>query len=320
MADLPWIDEKKLAKEHPMLFHYTTKAALPDILKSRGLFATHYGATNDSAEVRTVSRPLGLRMVEAGFPRVVALAKERKLKLAKPEPELKKEMLWDAGIYFNAMLKTMPTPPHITCFSAHDRPHQKENGLLTMWRLYGASKDGGMPDEGVALGFNTEKLRVETEKILERYGAAYIYLDRVRYGEDDPEIQRRVTDSPSLAALYAQHVIDKLTGTQPDPHLTIEDMNKFTVLVPSAKHLDFEDEREIRLVVSKELDQSLNGRIALSGPKDRLVIRYMDALEAIMVGPSKRQDALFNSVSDTLRAHGFEHISVLRSRTPFRFL
>lgn len=304
-----------------MLFHYTNKASLLPILQSRGLFATHYGATNDSAEARTVSRPLGMRMVEAGLPKVAALANQRGLKMM-PEPQLREEMLADTGVYFNAMLKSFPTPPYITCFSFHDRPHQKDNGLLTMWRLYGASRDGKTADEGqgVALGFNTEKLRVETEKILMSHGASYIYLDRVRYGEDDPEIQRRVNDSQSIAALYAQHVIDRLTGTKPNPIVTVEDMNKFTVLVPCAKHLDFEDEREVRLVVGKELDQSLNGRTPLAGPKDRLVIHYLDALEEIMVGPSKRQDALFNAIGATLRSTGFGHLTVRKSRTPFRFL
>lgn len=199
----------------------------------------------------------------------------------------------------------------------------KPTAFLTMWRLYGRGKigEGERDGVGVALGFNTEKLRLATEGIQEKHGTYCIYLDRVRYGDDDPEVQRRVDDSPSIATLYAKSVIAMIQGAQEPPtDLTTEDADKFTILFPCAKHQDFEDERETRLVVCPALEVSLAGRAPLVGPDGRVVVKYLDALEEVLVGPSNKQDELFASVSATLKAKGFERVLVKKSETPFRFL
>lgn len=328
--ELPWLNEKALAEEQPRLFHYTSADNLPAILKSRGLFATHFNATNDTQEARYVSRPLAEAMVEAAFPKLLALVKEKGAKLAMSEDETRAQMLVEATKFFRDMLKTLPTPPHVTCFSAHTLPHHDTSGLLTMWRLYGVSRSKGKrrrkwrnDAQGIALGFNTEKLRVITEEIIEQYAVAYIFLDRVSYALDDPEVKRRVSESPEIADLFAGYFMARILGDDDwNPNIAPATMNKFVVLVPSAKHPDFVDERETRLVVCPEVDDERlqRGLPRLEGPKDRLVVRYFDALEEIIIGPSRRQDKLLKNVRFLLRSKGFGHIDVRKSQTPFRYL
>ncbi len=325
MANLPWIDEAQLARDEPRLFHYTNASSLSKILQSKAMFATHFEETNDRQEARIVREPLARRMATDARTTLLATANARGGILTRPEAEIEQDLLERARRFFDALLESYPTPLHITCFSVHAARHQ-ENGLLTMWRLYGSlEKDKRKwrkrnEGQGVALAFNTEKLRLETEKILKTKGVSHIHLDRVYYGQDHDEIQRRIDAAPSISDQFTQFVMNLELGEEYNPQIDLDTLVKFPVLVVCGKHSDFEDEREVRLVVVPELEQSLNGRAPLVGPSRRLLVGYLDALEEVIVGPSKRQARLERLVRKILRQNGFDHVAVRKSGTPFRFL
>lgn len=329
MADLPWIDEDKLILEQPKLYHYTTATALPKILSSKGMFATSFGLTNDLMEARVAALPLSRKMVEAAFPRMLALAQSQGQGLAMSEAESKARMLEAAKDFYVKLLKSAPTPPHITCFSAHTAPHHDTNGLLTMWRLYGAHREKDKrrwrkqnEGQGVALGFSTKKLSEATERIRDTCGVSSIHLDRVYYGGDDLELNRRVDEAGPIADLFADYFIEMIVKRNDDwdPNMRVAVANMFLVLAPSAKHADFIDERETRLVVCEHVDGTLNGRTPFAGPSGRLVVQYLEALEDVIVGPSNRQGRLFKRVRRLLDVNGLEHIPIRKSETPFRHL
>lgn len=302
---------------HPRLFHYTRETALPLILASGGLFATHYSRTNDRQEFTAMRQPLA----EAMFQQVMPLVRERvrrgQLNFGGDEQRMIEIAREDAERSFGILASSAPTPPHITCFSAHDLEHQIANGLLTMWRLYGG--EGG----GIALGFDTSALVKETERLQEALAISAIYLDRVGYGPDDPQTIERMRAAPDLARIH-ERAFNMLFGDRPD--LTdgqADDLMKFFVLAASTKHPDFVDEREIRLVVAPALDteSGRNGRAMLNSPVEgRVLIPCLAALREVMIGPSDQQDALAHSARESLDDAGLQDVAILRSGTPFRRL
>ena len=315
MARLPWVDEEALAKAHPRLFHYTREAVLPLILSSGGLLATHYSKTNDRREFTSLRQPLAEAMFQQVLPLVREKMRTRALNFGGDEAKMLEIARGDAERSFDILVSAAPTPPHITCFSSHDLEHQVENGLLTMWRLYGG--EGG----GIALGFNTAALVKETEKLQEEWTIAAIYLDRVGYGTDDPQTAERMKAVPELALIYERafkmlfNDLPALTDSQAD------DLLRFFVLAASNKHPDFIDEREIRLVTAVSIEPAHNGRKPLVSPAEgRLLIPCLAALEEVMVGPSDQQDALAEAARQALDAAGFQSIPVRRSATPYRRL
>lgn len=310
---LPWLDERALIRKHPRLYHYTKESALLNILASRGLFATHYLHTNDRAEIRALRQPIANHMAARSLQLIRTRLRHGQLKLRQPESELEAKVGEDAEQLFDSMIRSMPVAPHLTCFSSHSGAHQMENGLLTMWRLYGGE------GEGVALGFDTKKLVESYEDASAKFGMDYIFLDEVAYGIDDPILQTRLKESESLLGLHSRNLASLLDGKElADSDPDIDDLMKFLVLSTSTKHPDFEDEREVRMVVAPSRNAKRKGKTPLDGPRNRLLISCLEAMEEILVGPGKKQAAIVRAVRAKLKAAGYKHVQVRSSATPFR--
>lgn len=311
---LPWIDEDALAVEHPRIYHYTIASRLEPILASGGLLATHYDQTNDRDEMRALRDTLVIRMAEVALERTRARLSRGDIHVDLPEEQFEAIIGGDAHTFFDIMVRVMPSAPHITCFSAHDRPHHQENGLLTMWRLYGGE------GQGVALGFDTAKLVAATYRIRDSLAIDTIYLDRVGYGEDDPEIRRRLDDSPEIPALFSTFLIALMEGRTEIPETELGDLFKFLTLCASVKRADFEDEREIRLITAQALPHTVNGRDSPSLTGSRILLPFLEALDEVLIGPSNVQEALYQRTQHALAHADMKHVGVRKSHTSFRVL
>ena len=221
----------------------------------------------------------------------------------------------DARSFYNAMVRSLPLPFFLTCFSKHTAAHHNLNGLLTLWRFYGG--DG----EGIALGVNTRKLVDATGSLLRTHSLAAVYVDEVRYGIDDEVLRGRVSDASGLIEMFLEFVDNLISKRELDFGNRGLEMHQFTVLAASAKHPDFVDEREIRLVATPAFKGYENGRRSAKTCDERfLLLPYLDALDSVIVGPSRDQAALVDAVGSALRRANLGSVQVIRSDTPFRFV
>jgi len=228
--------------------------------------------------------------------------------LDSPE-ELAKITLQDAHTLFDVMLDAMPLPPQLACFTTHVQPHHKENGLLTLWRSYASDGDG------IALGFNARALVDKTEEVLESSALNLICLSQVLYARD--QIAGRVAQATELLEVHANHVLAVLkAGTPKQP--TYAAYTQFLMLCAGAKHPDFEDEREIRMLVQESFPEDAAGRPPVRKIGAGILIECLDCLEWVMIGPSDRQDDLVREIATVLAASGLSRVKVTKSNTPYR--
>lgn len=239
---IPWIDESSIAKAHSTLYHYTNFINLRSILESGGLFASPYTDTNDREEfvaAKSILCPL--------------IAERAKIHIRKQHPEFFAAVLKagdnpdeiiekDAATFYDVGLRTNAFKPFLTCFSAHVEPHHKSNGLLSMWRSYCNANNG------IALGFDTNRVIKKTEALIESKRFVALYLDRASYGASDSQLQQRLKDADNLIDTYHRFVSAMINSK--DPNLDAGALLKLLVLTTSVKHSDFSDEREIRMIVS----------------------------------------------------------------------
>ncbi len=310
----PWLDESRLAREHPTIFHYTRLKVLPQILESGGVFATRYNVTNDPDELHSLRHPLAAMMAMSALP---LLKYAETLGHFRPPQDMDIEAVaLDEAIKFHdIMVRSLPKPlPCLTCFCTHSEEHHVRNGLLTMWRLYGRG-------EGVALGFDTAKFVALTEEIQKTRAVAGIYLDRVLYGLQDPELTTRVLQSPDVVQQFARTLMVMLREKSEMGPISKSTLTKFLRLICCSKHPDFSDEREVRLVVQEAFIGKELGRPRLDQSlPDRVLVQYLGALKEVMVGPGELQSDAVAMVRHALNDNGFPDIPVIASGTQFRFV
>jgi len=310
---VPWVDETAIAREHGLLFHYTGASTLKPILSTGGLYATTYKDTNDPDELHALRNPLVPLMVLAALP-LLKYAQEIGTFMPPIAWDLESVAREEASKFHDIMVRALPTVPHVTCFSTHSEEHHVQNGLLTMWRLYGRG-------EGLALGFDAPRL-VELSQEIQRSAAIDgIYLDRVLYGLGDPRLVKRIMEAPDVPQKFAETLILMLQSRSDAPQFEMQTLLRFLVLICCAKHPDFSDEREVRLIVQQALEGHERGRPRVEEPAaGRIVVKCLDALRHVMIGPNDHQDALAESVRHQLDGAGFGHVEVHKSQIQFRFV
>lgn len=311
MAKLPWVDEEAIVRSHQRIYHYTEKKTLAPILKSGGLLATHFENTNDSQEFTALRAPVVELFTQSALPIFKERIEKGEIKFNQPVSDLQELVRGDAERLFDILVQRAPTPSHICCFSTHDQPYQVENGLLTMWRLYGGT-------EGIALGFDTAKFVTVSEQIIDQFSIATMFLIQVLYGRDHPEVMEKLEESQTLRFLMSTILIDQIDGVETNPETLAEDLLRCFVLFASTKHQDFEDEREIRLVTCVSINSEEQGRLPPENKNGRLLVRCLDALDEVLVGPSDRQEEMLEGVRRELDFAGLERVDVRMSGTPFR--
>lgn len=316
VTKLPWVNEAATARAHPLIFHYTRDATLELILQSGGLAATRL----DSALLNDPNELKGARDTLVGLMKMVAMpllryAKEIGTFTPPDDWDLDDVTLDEARKFHDIMISALPFVPYISCFCAHDADHQRKNGLLTMWRLYGHS-------EGIALGFDTAALVEETNKIIENAAVDLLYVEPILYGvEDSAELTKRLFEADDVIQKFADNLVLMLQKKTEGLQFAPMSLSKFLVLICGTKLPDFSDEREIRLIVGEAFERVRRGRLPPDRVgSDRIVVKYLDALRYVMVGPCDGQEAVAARVRQTLDRFGFQRVEVLRSGTQLRFV
>lgn len=310
---LPWINESAIAQLHPLIFHYTQEKNVEAILGSGGLFATDYRQMNDPDELHALRNPLATLMTQSALP---LLRYARALGRFSPPVDMDLDQVAraEATKFHDIMVRALPSPPHLTCFCGHSDQHHRQNGLLTMWRHYGRG-------EGIALGFDTAKLIEISEGLMQSFAIDGIYLDQVLYGTDNVALMQRMLQAPAILQNFAENLILMLQNLPEGPEISKESFLQFLVLVCGAKHADFRDEQEIRLVVTPAYEGQERGRTRAEQLKPgKIVLPYLDALKQIMIGPSANQEETALSMRTIMERHGLSHVEIVKSEIQFRFV
>lgn len=145
-----------------------------------------------------------------------------------------------------------------------------------------------------------------------------IYLDRVHYGLEDSTLLARFSDAPEVVQMYANFLV-AILNKNAEFDFPPDALTKFFILTCESKHPDYADEAEIWLVVAEATEGRENGRSRAPKPApERVVIKYLDALTTVMIGPARDQFDLIKRVRSALNAAGLERVKITRSKTQYR--
>lgn len=232
-------------ERYPLVFHYTSQAALVSILRSQSLHATHYRFLNDSQEVSELL-PEIINMVRPHM----AQALER---LAKDNPEARKAIYapsledtaqHEAQAIAQALYKATYEnggsagiyEPFIVSFCGHVDEYQRQHGQLSQWRSYG--RDGGF-----AIAFDTKRLVDMTRVEIDKHAYLGGHLSDVVYADQ----QTRIADEFSeLTGELKKFASELYSHRFPKSESLV---GPFLSCTSRFKHRGFKEENEVRIVV-----------------------------------------------------------------------
>lgn len=272
-----WADlrsETSFPTDRPLLAHYTSVNVLEKILVHNEMWFSNPLYMNDWEELE-----YGMNIGAAEF-RASAQILD-----ACDSPETHQKLVGEFDRLFRDFDTKHAMDTYVLCFSEHS--DDNEDGMLSMWRGYGA---GGA---GVALIIDTSKMRpIEQSPLI---------LDRVRYMshvERESWVDEKLF---VLAGILRAHPQTDETLSRV-AHSWIERLKLFSLFT---KHNGFAEEREWRVVYMSERDkqQNLTGMlgylITARGVEPKLKLRLSEipgivdssiAIEAltyrIILGPS----------------------------------
>ena len=309
MAEIPYIDETKTSTDFEQIHHYTNLSNLDDILKSGGLLATDYEKTNDKTEMVALGQSV-FDIYKDDIKKQIFDFIENNGLYVKDSDAFEEAMNLDMKKTCESIIKASPSKPYIACFSKHYRPHHSENGLLTMWRSY-------THGNGIALSFNTRAIVDLTEAFQKQFNSSFAYIDHVMYGLENSEMNKRIDAFSYLPNLISDCMCLTLIEGAKLPDKAKQSLLPFLILSCCTKHPDFEDEREIRLIIGDNLTKK-EGKEPQKRINGRILFPCIDALEEIIVGPNENIEKNINTVNSLLEKYSLSRVRVKPSATPFR--
>ena len=330
------IASKDLLEGHPEIHHYTTGVGLAGIAESNALWATHFEDLNDSSEVVLFRDPL-IEAMERRFRQLLLSERRRSLKAAMKIKKFGGIQAVASGLaadFAGALYQTtfeneaaLPLGvPFIASFCSHsgDHEYEKQHGLLSQWRGYGA---GG----GFCIVFDTREL-VEMIKgeLNRRYWVHGAVVD-AQYAVDGVTIDQLFPDLLDCCeAVVGPYVRGEATADIPPAMFSL-----FVGGATRLKHQGFREEREVRIVaipgsedlarrVQKEHPEFIPTPIpdvqSVKGKsRTKRIVKLFDGqgttlpIRRIIVGPSANQDERI-AYARTLVG---PEIEITRSATPY---
>lgn len=307
---LLWSDiesESEFPEKRPLLAHYTSAQTLEAIFRGKQLWLSHPMLMNDLEElqwgihagIRVLSQHEGLMNACGATERFALLQKYLGEFVAA-------DGVADAHSIF------------VACFCEHKQ--EEHDGLLSMWRAYGAN--GG----GAAIIFDTGKLNPQDD--------SPFILSSVKYGsasQREEWISRKFDEVAGFLAANPSHIDEELLSI-----VAYFLLARLKVFALTTKHQGFEEEREWRLIYLPERDdqqkytQYIDYAVSPSGfqPKMKLpltpevsgMIELQDLVTEIMLGPAHGSALSLTAVRRMLSLRGLDDLSarVRQSMTPFR--
>ena len=241
---------RRLSDDHPELFHYTSEEGLFGILQTQYLRATHWQHLNDSGELMHFYDELP-RLI---MPELVRRANE----MASGNSEAKQWLTDQGGVeaycleqakgLAEAMYKPLLLNDeneslfefYVTSFCTPDGAFAevRNHGLLSQWRYYGQ-------EGGYALVFDTTELEhlMELEHL---HWPCRLSCGEVGYSSDSPEaLAKRMESLPAFLKAFKKCQFDSQEACEP----LLEPLLDCCI---HYKHWAFAEEKEIRLVASKD--------------------------------------------------------------------
>lgn len=321
----------KISESHGELYHYTTAAGLSGILQSKSLWATHTSFMNDEEEI--------LGFYDRVLPKILHPIYKKYIKEVRDNPK------------FLALIGTTPierycsnefaqlignfkgvapiTHDHyVTSFSTTNDAWIREHGLLSQWRAYG-------PDGGYAIVFDTRPFEKLLDEEAAHYkGDTYSWAD-VQY-ELHPNRRTGDADTDNWIEIL-ERASDKYFRSNSSDDLG-ELLEPLTILSTLFKHRGFDEEKEVRLVLSlfgSEMESHVGIKAAPEHPVKAMVrggatvpfvelcvketngVRENLPIKKVIVGPHRDKNERKRAVQLLLRQHGVS-AEVCVSDIPYR--
>lgn len=291
-------------KKIPVIAHYTKFETVFKILESKILFATHYRFLNDTSEVH-YAKELLIR-------ECIRIQSNTNIEFG--------EIFDDEAVkWVESLYQSLGNELYITSFCAYETiscPSQgvlnpispkDELGLLSMWRGYGG-------EGGCAMVFDTKEL--EESKFTD------FAFERVKYEglyNDDKEFKEKLE---IVAKSLHEYSVGNRTSLDNGQLL-----RAFLQVIPFFKHYGFHEEKEVRLVVLRDLPKN-NGVSELG--KNKPVFYLSDGrpyikmpldvniIKKIIIGPYVNQKLRVENLKHFVQqTEGLGHIEVKSSSIPF---
>lgn len=232
---------KELQSRHSLLYHYTSRAGLEGIVRSRTLRATDYRTLNDSSEIIYIKEPL-IECLVSRFRNVIDQLNlsrhlRRVFEATGGYEKLARDFvnsLYQTTFESSGIITSVETFVACFCTHAEDRPYVQEHGLLSQWRGY----SGG---DGFCIVFDTPSL---CHRLMEEFDTHYwVFLqsDAVRYAVDEVPLDELF---PGLVEAGEKTLKDFLAGIRIPEMSIVEFLTGATLF----KHHGFLEEREVRIV------------------------------------------------------------------------
>jgi hypothetical protein len=302
--------EDAYPQNRPLLAHYTSIATLEAIMKSNEMWLGNPLFMNDYEELR-----FGINEAAISF------RLHQGIRSACKNQERYEEL---QKVFENCLTKISNDgvfDVYVMCFSEHDRDTKNTDGLLSMWRGYGAN------GTGAAIVFDTQELSyVENSPLM---------LAQVEYGSKEKRLAWIDGKLDKFALLLAQSNLSVEQFYLPITKL----LHRILLFALFSKHDGFMEEREWRLAYvgawddKEKLKSMIHYSIGENGiqPKLKLKIGGIEGVIAepislekiitqIILGPSISNHLSLMTVKRMLEILKRGEIAkkVKRSSTPFR--
>lgn len=292
----------------PLLAHYTSIAVFEQMMGNDEIWFSNPLYMNDLEELR-------FGMIEGAN----AFRTNAELKQACSDETSHEKLIHHFNYLFNEFETKHAFHTYVMCLAQH--APENNDGLLSMWRGYGA---GG---SGVAIVFDTEKIEAnETSPLI---------VGPVKYATSE---HRRMWITEKIHALA--EVLKGHTLTDDDLfHFAFYWIERLKIFSLFTKHIGFHEENEWRIVYMNERDpngllKEMHGyAITQRGaePKLKLKIKPLDGVfsqdlsfdkivERVILGPTTSTALAANAVKRILELKGKHALAekIIPSSIPFR--
>ncbi len=331
---LPGAEDGLYYHEHTAeLMHYTNGVGLFGMLNSNSVWCTHYEFLNDIAEFsvgvdlyRSWVRPL-LNKIGCDLETRSVDFRSAIETICKSEGMAKQALFETEGLaVVDAVINTYKkmSPSYICSFCKPADGRERNNGLLSMWRGYGATG-------GYGLVFDCEGLTNLMECELTRYSHSALQIGDVCYSET-PELECKLeTRGPHINAYIPDQWCKTLEIECPVPADMQEFFRSVSLTFPMIKDAGFKEEREARLVCSplavpKNIDDERIDRPVQFTDRQGTPTPHVALFEGldtklpiveILVGPSQHSRRRVKGLEMLLASAGYENVTVNVSEIPF---
>jgi Protein of unknown function (DUF2971) len=290
--------KKEVWDTYPEVYHYTNFSSALLIIHSATLRATRFDSLNDTEELVYAKKIITQKLLEKN-----------------PEDTIEETQSLVEMFYYAALKSDF----HITSFCGKNLdiyPYHRENGLLSMWRNYGA-------DGGCAIIFKTKNIYDRALNYKEAHKASEtivggVIMDEVIYegrNDDQPSFHERLDGFVRNASNFKQNY-------RPENHDKIDKIEEIYVdlmeLMICTKHPAFHEELEVRLGLLSRDEPGINSQNILKKQYHSIPFSRGKDISRIIIGPHRNQQERYDFLMSYLSKFDLDDIEVTKSEIPLR--